>query len=79
MFFGWQITGHGLALAGAGIEQEAGYWEWHIIKVPEGTKIQFGVSHKKNRDFYNELEKSNESESWNKILGTRLFGGEFLK
>ena len=52
-----------MALAGAGIEQDAGYWEWHINKVPEGTKIMFGVAHKKDRSFYNELEKGDEGRS----------------
>ena len=47
-------------MAGAGIEQDAAYWEWHINKIPEGSKIEFGVAHKKNRAFYNELEKANE-------------------
>ena len=57
-----QISGYGLALAGAGIEQDAGYWEWHINKVPEGTKVMFGVAHKKDRAFYNELDKGDESK-----------------
>ena len=54
------MSGHGLALAGAAIEQDAAYWEWHINKVPEGAKISFGVAHKKDRKFYNELDKSKE-------------------
>jgi hypothetical protein len=56
----FQLSGHGLALAGAGIEQDAAYWEWHINKAPEGSKIMFGVAHRKDRKFYNELDKSKE-------------------
>ncbi|CAB9531997.1 expressed unknown protein (Partial), partial [Seminavis robusta] len=55
-----KISGNGLALAGAAIEQDAAYWEWHIHQVPEGTKVSFGVAHKKDRNFYNELDKNNE-------------------
>ena len=50
-------------MAGAGIEQDAAYWEWHIQKVPQDDddfKIMFGVAHKKDRNFYNELDKSQE-------------------
>ena len=58
-----KISGNGLALAGAGIEQDAAYWEWHIIQVPEeGAKIEFGVAHKKDRTFYNELDKSKQGK-----------------
>jgi len=57
---GCKISGHGLALAGVGIEQDAGYWEWHVNKLPEGTKLSFGVAHKKDRTFYNELEDANK-------------------
>ncbi|CAJ1938322.1 unnamed protein product [Cylindrotheca closterium] len=58
-----EISGDGLALAGVQIEQDAAYWEWHI-KLPSKTHcdtIMFGVTSKKNRGFYEELE--------DKILG----------
>jgi hypothetical protein len=55
-----QISGYGLALAGAGIEQDAAYWEWHILEAPQDAKIEFGVAHKKNREFYNGLDKIDE-------------------
>jgi hypothetical protein len=47
-------------LAGAGIEQDAAYWEWHINAAPEGSKIMFGVAHKKDRHFYNEFDKNKD-------------------
>jgi len=54
-----------LALVGAGIEQDAAYWEWHINKIPEGSKVEFGVAHMKCRTFYNELDPKNEgTRSW---------------
>lgn len=52
------VSGAGLALAGVQIEQDAAYWEWHI-RLPAKTHcdtILFGVTSKKNRDFYRELE-----------------------
>ena len=54
------ITGHGLALAGVPIEQDACYWEWHISSSngPSHTAIEtihFGVSSKKDPKFYQGL------------------------
>jgi hypothetical protein len=53
-----EVSGEGLALAGVQIEQDAAYWEWHI-KLPPKTHcdtILIGVTSKKNRDFFRELE-----------------------
>jgi hypothetical protein len=55
---GGEVTGEGLALAGVQIEQDAAYWEWHI-KLPSKTHCDttlIGVTSKKNRDFFTELE-----------------------
>lgn len=58
-----EISGEGLALAGVQIEQDAAYWEWHM-RLPSKTHcdtIMFGVTSKKNKSFYEELD--------DKILG----------
>lgn len=58
-------------MAGASIEQDAAYWEWHILHVPPGTdkpQIKFGVATKKDRQFYNTLAENggneNETGTW---------------
>lgn len=69
---GLGISGEGLALVDVSIEQDAAYWEWHIECqdgthsmdddddfFAEGTSLKFGVTTKKNQDFYRALE-SNE-------------------
>jgi len=47
-------------VVGAALEQDAGYWEFHIHQIPEGAEVMFGVTHKKNRAFYNELGKNSK-------------------
>eukprot|EP00980_Cylindrotheca_fusiformis_P011797 scaffold2816_cov121-Cylindrotheca_fusiformis.AAC.13 len=68
------VSGEGLALAGVQIEQDAAYWEWHV-KLPPKTHcdtVLFGVSSKKNRDFYGELKDKTpvEEGTWseNRLL-----------
>lgn len=53
-----QISGHGLALVAAALEQDAAYWEWHI-SLPARKHVDttlFGVTTKKDRTFYQEQE-----------------------
>ena len=62
------ISGYGLAVIGpTSIEQDSAYWEWQIelpVKKDLDT-IMFGVSGKKDRKFYTELEdKEHNSEAW---------------
>jgi hypothetical protein len=63
----YQVSGRGLALAGAGIEQDAAYWEWHIHQVPEGANIMFGVATKKDRSFYNDLDNQSDG-AYNRVV-----------
>jgi hypothetical protein len=52
------VSGEGLALAGVQIEQDAAYWEWHI-QLPSKNHCDtmlFGVTGKKNREFYRQLD-----------------------
>ena len=53
------VSGSGLALAGVNIEQDAAYWEWHVIQVPEGksSEVMFGVATRKNAAFYKSLDE----------------------
>ena len=68
-----RISGEGLALAGVQIEQDAAYWEWHV-QLPRDTHcdtILFGVTSKKNRKFYVELDdkiQEEEGESCFRVL-----------
>jgi len=73
---GATVSGEGLALAGVTIEQDAAYWEWHIIK-PGDTPpdeddddddydeeihaVKFGVSTKKDKAFYRALKSAADS------------------
>jgi hypothetical protein len=57
------VTGHGLAVIGAALEQDAAYWEWHI-HLPARKHVDtclFGVTSKKDRSFYQELEGKSPS------------------
>lgn len=59
------ISGHGLAMAGVPIEQDAAYWEWHMSNVPPRMTIEtilFGVSGKKDPKFYQELKDKVQPE-----------------
>lgn len=59
-----EISGHGMAVVGVAIEQDAAYWEWRIelpAKVHVDT-LMFGVTGKKNRKFYQELENKIQQE-----------------
>jgi len=64
---GVSVKGFGLGLIGTPIEQDSAYWEWQIelpVKKDLDT-IMFGVSGKKDRKFYTELEdKEHNSEAW---------------
>mmetsp|Transcript_28842 Transcript_28842/g.40778 ORF Transcript_28842/g.40778 Transcript_28842/m.40778 type:complete len:204 (-) Transcript_28842:1219-1830(-) len=66
------ITGNGLAVSGLTIEQDAGYYEI-ILKAPKGPcdDVMFGLTTKKNRDFYKKLaEASDEAKSDPEVTGT---------
>eukprot|EP00536_Pseudo-nitzschia_multiseries_P005986 jgi/Psemu1/192065/e_gw1.122.61.1 len=55
-------TGSGLALIGTALEQDSAYWEFHITLPAKKhvDTILFGVSSKKDRDFYKELADKGE-------------------
>ena len=57
------VKGTGLGLIGTPIEQDAAYWEYHIEI--HGKKhldtIMFGVSGKKDRTFYTEIEEKEQN------------------
>jgi len=57
-------TGSGLALIGTALEQDAAYWEFHITLPAKKhvDTILFGVSSKKDRNFYNELTDKGQHE-----------------
>ena len=57
-------TGSGLALIGTALEQESAYWEFHISLPPQEhiDSILFGVSTKKDRNFYEEANKKSKEE-----------------
>jgi len=59
---GPSVTGKGLALVGTAIEQDAAYWEWHISAKKHVDNIMFGVTGKKDRKFYSELEGNAKNE-----------------
>lgn len=57
-------TGSGLALIGTALEQDAAYWEFHI-SLPAKKHIDtilFGVSPKRDRQFYEDLKSNKQSE-----------------
>lgn len=65
------MSGHGLALCGVVVEQDAAYWEVHI-DVSAGNEqssydIMAGVASKKDRSFYASLDgnggKNNQDRS----------------
>eukprot|EP00934_Nitzschia_sp_Nitz4_P006669 Nitzschia sp. Nitz4//scaffold113_size70149//38471//39205//NITZ4_005952-RA/size70149-augustus-gene-0.85-mRNA-1//1//CDS//3329533347//6659//frame0 len=71
-----KVSGQGLALAGASIEQDMAYWEWHVSleKNVHVDTVQFGVSGKKDRQFYENLknvEEPPEEGSPSQINGTQ--------
>ncbi|VEU44160.1 unnamed protein product [Pseudo-nitzschia multistriata] len=52
------VTGSGLALIGTALEQDAAYWEYHVT-LPARKHVDtilFGVSSKKDRKFYKEID-----------------------
>jgi hypothetical protein len=67
------VSGHGLALAGVSVEQDAAYWEAHIVIPGEGDAIDvmFGVATKKDRKYYKALEEQEEGTS-------NLINGSFV-
>ena len=68
-----QVSGHGLALAGVVLEQDAAYWEVHVDIPEEGGRIDeamFGVATKKDRKFYSALQEKEEGRA-----RAVLFGG----
>jgi hypothetical protein len=55
---GCVMKGRGLALIATPLEQDAAYWEWHIT-LPARQHVDtilFGVTGRKDRTFYQELE-----------------------
>ena len=59
---GTVLTGHGLALVATALEQDAAYWEWHI-SLPARKHVDtilFGVTGKKDRQFYQEQKDHEE-------------------
>jgi hypothetical protein len=56
------VSGHGLALAGVSVEQDAAYWEAHIEIPGDGDpmEVMFGVATKKDRKYYKALEEQEE-------------------
>ena len=61
---GSTIGGTGLGLVGVALEQDAAYWEWHIALPARAhvDTILFGVTGKKDRKFYQELEGKSQEE-----------------
>jgi len=63
-------TGSGLALIGTALEQDSAYWEFHVT-LPARKHVDtilFGVSSKKNRKFYKDLEDKGQSEEEGQYL-----------
>lgn len=71
---GTTVSGCGLALVGIPIEQDAAYWEWHIVDVEGATangtgtgtghcEIMFGVTSKKDKKFYGSSTKQQAAEA----------------
>jgi hypothetical protein len=68
------ISGLGMALIGVALEQDAAYWEWHI-KLPPRTHVEtilFGVTQKKDRKFYQELEDKIQPEEGKRDRSERM-------
>lgn len=59
-----KVSGHGLALAGVSVEQDAAYWEWHLEMPNDGSlgEVKFGVSTRKDSKFYAALEAKENNE-----------------
>jgi hypothetical protein len=58
------LTGHGLALVATALEQDAAYWEWHI-SLPARKHVDtilFGVTNKKDQQFYRDQQGKKELE-----------------
>jgi hypothetical protein len=54
-----QVSGYGLALASVSLEQDAGYWEIHVVETPDEIgRIYIGVSPKRDRQFFTDGVKS---------------------
>lgn len=68
------ISGSGLALAGAPIEQDAAYWEWHISlrKTVHVDTVLFGVTGKKDREFYKSLQEGELPEEGQRFVAVPL-------
>lgn len=75
------LKGHGLALVGVTVEQDAAYWEWHIESVEEdggaddedpSNALMFGVATKKNSKFYRAMEHNEDSDATSSENGTGL-------
>ena len=67
---GISVSGTGLALAGTSVEQDSAYWEWKIEdaddsdnKVFVGGLVKFGVSTRKNSEFYQSLPNPNKDDA----------------
>lgn len=61
---GETISGHGLALADSSVPHDgAAYWEWQFAKDESTENCLFGVSTKRNPQFYDILAKSDGSAS----------------
>jgi len=52
-----QVSGYGLALVGVSIEQDASYWEAHVILENGTLDAYFGVATRKDQQFYRALEQ----------------------
>ena len=87
----WENTmckGSGLALVGVPVEQDAAYWEWHIL-LDEGYDnsqdddqeaggkypVKVGVSTEKNKDFYQMLQAGDDGEDKIDDDGTKFMHG----
>jgi hypothetical protein len=70
------VSGHGLALAGVSVEQDAAYWEAHIVIPEDGDpmEVMFGVATKKDRKYYKALEEQEEGTSNKRFIRHRNHG-----
>jgi hypothetical protein len=64
------VSGHGLALAGVSVEQDAAYWEAHIEIPGDGDpmEVMFGVATKKDRKYYKSLEEQEEGTFYKRFI-----------
>jgi len=67
---GISVSGTGLALAGTSVEQDSAYWEWEIEDADDGDNklfvgglVKFGVSTRKNSEFYQSLKNRNKEDA----------------